>query len=70
MEAICDNILCNYRCHGDKLNTTGLCLTERTKEAQSDAPHSTKWRVSVDGNIPVSERKLVFPSRQTRVSVN
>ena len=32
--------------------------------------HSTKWRVSVDGNIPVSERKLVFPSRQTRVSVN
>ena len=38
MAAICDNILCNYRCHGDKLNTTGLCLTERTKEAQSNAP--------------------------------
>ena len=37
MVAICDNILCNYRCHGDKLNTTGLCLTERTKEALSDA---------------------------------
>ena len=41
MAAICDNILCNYRCHGDKLNTTGLCLTERTKEAQSDAPSIT-----------------------------
>ena len=41
MAANCDNILCNYRCHGDKLNTTGLCLTERTKEAQSDAPPTT-----------------------------
>ena len=41
MAAICDNILCNYCCHGDKLNTTGLCLTERTKEAQSDALSTT-----------------------------
>ena len=38
MAAICDNILCNYRCHGSQLNTTRLCLTEGTKEAQSDAP--------------------------------
>ena len=41
MAATCDNILCNYRCHGDKLKTMGLCLTERTKEAQSDAPFIT-----------------------------
>ena len=41
MAAICDNILGNYRCHGNKLNTTGLCLTERTNEAQSDAPPTT-----------------------------
>ena len=41
MAATCDNILCNYRCHGEKLKTMGLCLTERTKEAQSDAPSIT-----------------------------
>ena len=41
MEAICDNILCNYRCHGNNLNTTGMCLTKRTMEAQSDAPPIT-----------------------------
>ena len=41
MAATCDNILYNYRCHGNKLNTTGLRLTERTKEAQSDAPPTT-----------------------------
>ena len=41
MAATCDNILCNYRCHGNNLNTTGLCLSEKTKEAQSDAPPTT-----------------------------
>ena len=41
MAAICDNILGNYRCHGNKLNTTGLCLTEKKNEAQSDAPPTT-----------------------------
>ena len=38
MAAICDNILCNYRCHGNQLNTTRQCFTEGTKEAQSDPP--------------------------------
>ena len=41
MAAACDNILCNYRCHGINLNTTGICLTKKTMEVQSDAPPTT-----------------------------